>query len=107
MATNQPVNSVDRRSPGIDTFPVCRSLKLRPRSLHIRALASNRESDSKEREMTGSGRDLGIWLPVMDTFRTISLQAHGVMSSDRGEHMRFPVGIPEPGPSALPISWLT
>jgi len=81
MTTNQPVNSVDRRSPGIDTFPVCRSLKLRPRSLHIRALASNRESDSKEREMTGSGRDLGIWLPGMDSNHELDkfLKSHNLL----------------------------
>ena len=31
---------------------------------------SNRENSRKENENAGSGRDLEIWLPTLDTFRT-------------------------------------
>ncbi len=35
---------------------------------------SNSVSRTKEREKSGSGQDFEIWLPVMDTFRTLSSQ---------------------------------
>lgn len=31
---------------------------------------SNHESNRKQREIAGSGQDLGIWLPTLDTFPT-------------------------------------
>jgi site-specific DNA recombinase len=33
---------------------------------------SNQESSRKEKENAGSGRELGIWLPTLDTFRTFA-----------------------------------
>ena len=35
---------------------------------------SNQESRSKENDIDGSGRDLNVWLPSLDTFRTFAGQ---------------------------------